>query len=428
MMGWSGIDSGLLLIGRAINEPSLWPVVRRATELEYFSDPMARKLFAIMDKLHSKGFKAGAGDCVDAIAQRLDPPTLKAFAQIYDRLPITANIDFLLETFLHDAADRVADATVRQPDEDPVSHKRRVLDAVTAVQAGIDTERSAQDIDAEWEANAEARKSGQIVCVSTGLKHLDFLLRGGFEPGSLYILGARPSMGKTALAVNFAKACYSAGQKMIYATVEMTSVQIYDRLLSLEAGVPANKFTDSSQLSDSELRRIGDARFRLRQAFPVILNRFRARFDLLSERIENEVAKGKPGLVIIDHLHNLSSGPRPNPNPVQEIGIISTGLKQLALNLKIPILLLSQLSRRTETGFGDDDGAKLMVPTMADLRGSGSIEQDADVVMFIHREDYRNENAPPESFVVVAKNRNGGRTGRALLQHNLSTFKFEDRK
>ncbi|MDE1966636.1 MAG: replicative DNA helicase [Patescibacteria group bacterium] len=261
-----------------------------------------------------------------------------------------------------------------------------------------------------WERLDHLHKtSGEIRGVHTGFPELDNKL-AGFQKSDLIILAARPSMGKTSLALDIArKAAVNFKVPVAIFSLEMSSQQLVDRMLSAESQVDAWKIRTGHNLSVQEdFRAIGDAISKLSEA-PIFIDdqpgnniiKMRA----VARRLKNE--KGL-GLIIVDYLQlMIPTQTRGNDNLVQQVTEISRSLKTLARELEVPVLALSQLSRAVEQRGGK--------PRLSDLRDSGSIEQDADVVMFIHREaDQDNGGRKEEAEILIEKHRNGP-TGVAKL-------------
>ena len=243
----------------------------------------------------------------------------------------------------------------------------------------------------------------QLRGVHTGFAELDSKL-SGFQKSDLIILAARPSMGKTSLALDIArKAAVNHKVPVAIFSLEMSSQQLVDRMLSAESQVDAWKIRTGHNLSVSEdFKAIGDAISRLSDA-PIYIDdqpgnnilKMRA----VARRLKNE--KGL-GLIVVDYLQLMlpTNANRNNDNLVQQVTEISRSLKNLARELEVPVLALSQLSRAVEQRGGK--------PRLSDLRDSGSIEQDADVVMFIHREaDQDAGGKKEEAEIMIEKHRNG---------------------
>lgn len=238
--------------------------------------------------------------------------------------------------------------------------------------------------------------------VKTGFDDLDAILTGLF-PSNLIVLAARPSMGKTALALNIAQnAALEHGVASAIFSLEMSAVELGDRLLSSAAGVSTTKFRRPKYLSQKEIDKLLDVAGRLREA-PIFIDESAGltNFELRS-RVRRLHQKHNLGLIIIDYLQ-LMVGEGRQESRQQEVAAISRSLKQLARELKVPVVAVSQLNRNPETRSVDD-----RIPKLADLRESGAIEQDADVVIFIHRElNTKDPEKKGLATVRVAKHRNG---------------------
>jgi replicative DNA helicase len=239
--------------------------------------------------------------------------------------------------------------------------------------------------------------------VPTGFKDMDDKL-AGFQPSDLIILAARPSMGKTALALNFAhNVAVQARQPVLVFSLEMSKEQLVDRLLSMESGVDAWALR-TGNLTDNDFERIGQAMGTLSEAQIYIDDTPGITVSDLRTKARREAHQRPLGLIIVDYLQLMSGGSRfgNDFNRVQEISEISRGLKGIARELNVPVLALSQLSRSVES-------RSPQIPQLADLRESGSIEQDADVVAFIYREEYYNPDTDRKkiSDVFIKKHRNG---------------------
>ncbi len=235
--------------------------------------------------------------------------------------------------------------------------------------------------------------------VPTGFRDLDNLL-AGLQPSDLIVLAARPSMGKSSLAINMAQhVAIHEGIPVAIFSLEMSKEQLVDRLLAAEANIDSWKLRNAN-LSDNDFQKIGEAMAKLSEAplyfddsvgINVMEMRTKAR------RLQSEHGLG---LIIIDYLQ-LMQGNGSN-NRVEEVSDISRSLKGLARELNVPVLALSQLSRAVEN-------RPSRIPQLADLRESGSIEQDADVVMFIYRDDYYEKDSERKNIadILIRKHRNG---------------------
>jgi replicative DNA helicase len=248
------------------------------------------------------------------------------------------------------------------------------------------------------------KDKGSIRGVPTGFKDLDNIL-AGFQRSDLFILAARPSMGKTALSLNLAhNVAVKSSQPVLLFSLEMSKEQLVDRLLAAEAGVDAWNLR-TGNLTDSDFEKIGHAMGTLSEAQIYIDDSPSITVSDLRTKARREAHKRPLGLVIVDYLQLMSGGARfsnDGGNRVQEISEISRGLKGIARELNVPLIAISQLSRSVESRHPQ-------IPQLADLRESGSIEQDADVVAFMYREDYYNPDTERKNItdIFIKKHRNG---------------------
>lgn len=278
-------------------------------------------------------------------------------------------------------------------------------------------------LEVAFERIDELHKSDQTMRgVPTHFADLDNLL-AGLQKSDLVILAARPSIGKTSLALDIAR------QVGVYAKIpvgvfslEMSADQLIDRMLSAQAGVDLWRLRTGKLRSEgtgNDFEKISDAMGILSEA-PIYIDDTGSlnimEMRTMARRLQ---AEHNLGLIIIDYLQLMEGRSRSGDNRVQEISEISRGLKQLARELNIPVIALSQLSRAVESRPDQK-------PKLSDLRESGSIEQDADVVMFLYREDRVKQDSPNKNIVeiIVAKHRNGP-VGSVQLyfEENSTTFK-----
>lgn len=255
--------------------------------------------------------------------------------------------------------------------------------------------------------------------IPTGFKDLDNIL-AGLQQSDLFILAARPSMGKTALALNIAhNVSLGAKQPVLLFSLEMSKEQLVDRMLAMESGVHAWALR-TGNLSDSDFEKIGQAMGALSEASIYIDDTPSITVSELRTKARREAHKHQLGLIIVDYLQLMSGGSRfsGDGNRVQEITEISRGLKSIARELNVSLIALSQLSRSVES-------RSPQIPQLQDLRESGSIEQDADVVAFIYREDYYNPETERRNLtdILIKKHRNGP-TGGVELFFDRETQRF----
>lgn len=263
---------------------------------------------------------------------------------------------------------------------------------------------------------------GVLRGVPTGFRELDDIL-GGLQKSDLIILASRPSLGKTSMAMDIARYVAIKGKTPVgIFSLEMSKNDVVDRLIASEAGVDLWKLR-TGRLSleglDNDFTRIQEALGSLSEA-PIFIDDAPSptvlQMRTMSRRLQSE---HKLGLIIVDYLQLIQ--PRTNSdNMVQQVTEISRSLKGLSRELEVPVLALSQLSRAVESRPDQ-------LPRLADLRESGSIEQDADVVLFIYREDKTKKDSPRPNIadILIAKHRNGP-IGRVELYFNESQVSFKN--
>jgi replicative DNA helicase len=258
-------------------------------------------------------------------------------------------------------------------------------------------------------------------------------MTSGLQPSDLIIIAARPSMGKTAWAINIAEnAAVRDGKVVAVFSLEMSKESLLRRMLASQALVSMQKIQtgfipkqDRSKLMEA-LERLAEARIFIDDTPAIALSEMRAK----ARRLQRQ--QGGLDLIVIDYLQlmtasSFGAGARRYENRTQEVSAISRGLKALAKELRVPVVALSQLSRASEQRGGDKK------PMLSDLRESGSIEQDADVVAFIHRDSYYNKDENGEedpdsknkAEIIIAKQRNGP-TGSVHLAYRADCTRFEN--
>ncbi len=267
------------------------------------------------------------------------------------------------------------------------------------------------------------RNKGALRGVRTGYRDLDNMT-AGLQRSDLIILASRPAMGKTTLVTNLAyNVATIAKQPVLFFSLEMSKEQLVDRMLADASGVDAWNIR-TGNLSDDDFSKLSEAMGELAEAQIFIDDT--PGLSVLEMRTKARRANHEQplGLVIVDYLQLMQGNGRDNGNRVQEVGEISRGLKLIARELNVPVIALSQLSRSVES-------RNPQIPQLADLRESGSIEQDADIVMFIYREAYYNPETERENItdLFIAKHRNGP-TGKVELYFHPERLRFTslDRK
>jgi replicative DNA helicase len=249
----------------------------------------------------------------------------------------------------------------------------------------------------------EVAQNKSMTGVPSGYEHLDNITNG-FQKGNLIILAARPSVGKTALALNIASNAACQNRTVALFSLEMPCVDLGNRMLSAKSTVDSNKIRTGRYLSNDDWAKIDEAKGIL-EKMPLYLD------DSTGIKVNDIMAKCRKlqsehglDLIIIDYLQLVTANVTHADNRQQDVAEIARGLKQLARELDVPVIALSQLSRNVEQRDRE--------PILSDLRESGAIEQDADIVMFIHRpkkkdDEQQEENDYTDLKIIIAKHRNG---------------------
>jgi replicative DNA helicase len=264
------------------------------------------------------------------------------------------------------------------------------------------------------------KNKGTLRGLKTGFRDLD-KMTAGFQKGDLIIVGARPAMGKTTFAQNLAYNIASINNKgVLFFSMEMAASQIIDRMVSDVSGVDNWKM-QTGNLSDEEFSKIGDALAEMDELPIYIDDTSSMNVMELRNKARRAVHEHDIGVILIDYLQLIQGSDRYKGQRVQEVTEISRGLKILARELEIPVVALAQLSRNVT---GRDNPR----PVLSDLRESGSIEQDADLVMFLHRPDYykQNDDDYEETHItelLIAKHRHGA-VGKIELYFHPELLRF----
>jgi replicative DNA helicase len=293
--------------------------------------------------------------------------------------------------------------------------QRRIMDVSYATK--LQDYHSLSDILANILEDMEVIAEEGATGLKTGFEDLD-KMTSGFQRGDLIIIAARPSMGKTAFAINLAyNLAIKYKQPIIFFSLEMSKEQIAQRFLSLESSVPLAKIRNAT-LTVQDMDKIGEAISVLSEQHifiddsPILTT-----MDMRVKARKIKVDKKQLGAIFIDYLQ-LIKGEDRTESRVQELSEISRSLKALAKELNIPVIALSQLSREVEKRVDKK-------PLLSDLRESGAIEQEADLVMFLYREDYYKKDSKKQNFteLIIAKQRNGP-TGSIMLYFAKDILKF----
>jgi replicative DNA helicase len=275
------------------------------------------------------------------------------------------------------------------------------------------------DLEAHWGKMVERSEADQdITGLKTGFTSLDYKLLG-LEPGNLIILAARPSIGKSSLAFCIAdNVAIDQGIPVCIATLEMSKHEVINRLLAIESDIPLHKIRLPRHLKEDDWPALTEAIAKLEQS-PLFIDDsgILRPFEIRSKLRKLKIRQPNLGLIIVDYLQLMSSDKK-GESRNYDISDITRSFKLLSREIKTPILCLSQLSRKVE-----DRADKR--PILSDLRDSGAIEQDADIVLFLYRDDWYNEDSNLLPELNIAKSRNS-ETGKIHLTWKPRCAKFTD--
>jgi len=284
------------------------------------------------------------------------------------------------------------------------------------------TMKLAKDLAEDYIDQLEAKITGQRHYTPSGFTQVDKKLGGWMHEGHLVVIAGRPAMGKSAFAQQLVESVAAQGKTAIMYTLEMSGYEITERSVSRRSGVPIPKLKTGEDMTESEKDSVMESLREFRH-LPFLVDDASFGIEQLIEKtiaVQNGLAaKGLPplGVIAVDYLQLVTAG---GSNRTLEIGQVTGGLKRLAKDLKVPVLALSQLNRAVENKTDKRPG-------LSDLRESGNIEQDADMVLFLYRDEYYNENSEDKGIaeVICGKNRHGA-TGTVKLAFVGERVMFSD--
>ena len=351
--------------------------------------------------------------------------------EIINSVPTAANVDYyinlvnqksLLRRLIETSSEIASNAYDEEMDfNELIEGAERKIFSVSKMRRGSEF-RNIQDVLTKTQADLEklAEVGSDVTGLSTGFGNID-KMTSGLHPTEFIIVAARPGMGKTAFVLNLATSAAADKKTVAIFNLEMNAEQLATRMISSLGQIPINKLR-TGNLEHNDWKRVNEAMSQLADTNIFIDDTPGITIGEIKSKCRR-LAASSTGLdfVIIDYLQLVTSSERYGGNRQQEVSDISRSLKTMALELNIPVVAAAQLSREVEKR--DDKH-----PLMSDLRESGSIEQDADMVSFLYREDYYNKEAKTDEFTsesefILGKNRNGP-TGTVdlLFKRNTGTF------
>jgi replicative DNA helicase len=424
------VDAEKAVLGAVLKEPVLLNGVSDGLLPEHFFQDVHRTIFSVILDLDAKGQPTDIVTVAERLkgiqgAEDIGPGYL---IELMESAPVAQNLAFYAKIVRDNASLRklisVCQTTISratgydgQVEEFLDTIEKQVIDlfAEQDRQGGIAKADSVL-IETIQELEDRLAMAGKPTGVASGFKDLD-QITGGFQKSDLILLAARPAMGKTALALNFATHAAKNGIPTVVFSLEMSKTQLMLRLLAGESRVDSSRIR-KGDLTDDELNRLHLAAKNI-SGFPLGIDETGGLSLIeLRSRCRRWKKEQGLGLVIIDYIQLMSSSGRKSDNREREIAELSGGLKALAKELQVPVMALAQLNR------GPDQRTDHR-PKSSDLRESGSLEQDADQIFFVYRDEYYNPNSEDrgQAEIIIAKNRHGSvDTVKLAYQANFVSF------
>ncbi|MGV3523676.1 MAG: replicative DNA helicase [Candidatus Sericytochromatia bacterium] len=426
-------EAEIAVLGGMILDSEALAKVIQMLEPDYFYMPAHSLIYDQIRELFSRGQPVDFISITDALRGReqLDRAGGSTYIMtLIHSIPTTANIEYyaaIVERYailrkLIRAGTKIVELGF-SPDEKEISFvlneaeqtifdigQHKLGDGLKHIQTGL------WHLFEELEKGYSDPEAFKVKNLATGFTDLNHMLGGGFEAGQLIILAARPAMGKTALALNVAVNMATLHDKPVAIfNLEMSEEQLITRMLCMESGMNSRALR-SGTLHTDEWQNLSNAIAKLTES-PIYIDDSSQLMpgDLRAKCRRLKAEHKELSLIIIDYLQLMDTG---MDNRVQEISKISRSLKQLARELEVPVIALSQLNRAVETRTNKR-------PMLSDLRESGAIEQDADIVLFLYRDEYYNpdSNEKKTAELIIAKHRQGP-TGTVRLYFEDSLTRF----
>ncbi len=431
------LEAEMSVLGVAFLDDKLISKIVEEVNEDMFYDDRNKKLFQAIKSLHEQSIAID----VTTVSDELDKTKnfsavggIEYLTEVIDSVATAANLDYyiniikekaIVRNLINTATDIVTEA---YEEEDNVTSlldtaEKNILDVVRSRQTSEFVPISEALRSAQEQLEYLAQNKSTISGLETGFIDLD-KATSGLHEGEMIVIAARPGMGKTAFALNIATHAAMTTKKAIAIfNLEMSKEQLVNRMLSALGGIEGKKLQNGQMMQtdwkkyNEAMSQLADTNMYIEDNAGITSSDIRAKCRCLASKPEGL------GLVIIDYLQLLTLGGKRPDSRQQEVSDISRSIKTMAMELKVPVIALAQLSRNAEKRENNE-------PMLADLRESGSIEQDADIVMFINRKDYykakeqlgKNDNA--ETDIIIAKHRKGG-TGKftVLFEPTMMNFK-----
>jgi replicative DNA helicase len=409
------IEAEQAVLGAIFLEPSSLTVASEVLIPEDFYRAAHQKIFNAMLKLNDEGKVVDLVTVTEELAAAKlieDTGGVSYLSELASSVPTAANIEYyariveeksLLRRLIRTATEIASDGYSREDEVEALLSEAEKNILAVAQRKNAGSFHNIKDVLVRTYDNIEEmhNRVGDITGISTGFAELD-RMTAGFQRNDLIIVGARPSVGKTAFALNIAaNVATKTNENVAIFSLEMGAEQLVMRMLCSEGNIDAQRLRTGS-LTDDDWGKLTMAMGSLSNSGILIDDTPGVRISDIRSKCRRLKQEHGLGMILIDYLQLILGSGRSGENRQQEVSEISRSLKQLARELQIPVIALSQLSRGVEQRQDKR-------PMMSDIRESGSIEQDADIVAFLYRDDYYDKESENKNIIeiIIAKQRNG---------------------
>lgn len=426
------IDAEKSLLGAVLIDDEVLADATEHVSVGDFYDKSHDVIFAAMMRLYEKHKPVDLLTLTDELKRKKELETVGGSAYLTELttyVPTSAHADTYAEIVAQKAVRRrliKASGDISELGFDEDTTTQELLEKAEAELFSVSDQSLKQDVISLESILTESfdrleelhKNKGQLRGIRTGYRDLDNMT-AGLQRSDLVILAARPAMGKTTFVTNLAyNVATIAKQPVLFFSLEMSKEQLVDRMLADASGVDSWNIR-TGNLSDDDFSKLSEAMGEMAEA-PIYIDDTPGLTVLEMRTKARRINHEQPlGLIIVDYLQLMQGSGRSDGNRVQEVSEISRGLKLIARELNVPLIALSQLSRTVES-------RSPQIPQLSDLRESGSIEQDADIVTFIYRPGYYEPDNPEVENItdlIIAKHRNGP-TGKVQLYFHPERLRF----
>ena len=430
------LEAEMAILGSCfLSSYALDKVCEEVTEDMFFNDAN-KKIFSAIYELHQNKVPLDTTMLINEIEKRDNINVIggvEYLSEVVDSVITAANIDYYIEIVREKSLRRKlieVSTSITTSAFDEESETNDIIDNAEKSIFSVTQARKAGEFKAisdvmkttQAQLEALAKNDKEITGIATGFYDFD-KLTSGLHENELIILAARPAMGKTAFGVNIAvNAAINSKKNVALFNLEMSAEQLAMRMISAAGGIEQNKLK-TGKLEHNDWKKVNEAMSELSNTNLFIEDASGITVSEIRAKCRRLATQGPGlGLVVIDYLQLIQGSARYAGNRQQEVSEISRSLKTMAMELKVPVIALAQLSRSVELRENKR-------PIMSDLRESGSIEQDADIVAFLYRDDYYNKSAAEQTNIsvtelIIGKHRNGSTgTIELLFERSMSNFR-----